>query len=733
MSRYVHPCWKALGIAPTSDQRAIRSAYTAKLKAIDPETDPQAFIALREAFESARGQAQWVDLPDDEDEDWAEDWDDNSEAEVSYSYSPISGAATPAAEAAADDRYRALADFLLPEGERRETPLSDEAERALHTLFDAALADPRLETIAFQADADRWFAEILARSWPASDAVLLRAARRFNWDAGAQPGTYLTPAIDFINARLREAGRYGPVTDPAAGPATGWSAPAPEGNPLAPPRLETPEDKLPDTIPLPEPGPRWEPDSYRVRDPISGEGPRFDGDRDARDQQVPLPGSGAEWQPAASPWGPATAEDADRHARALAELAYAHVDGDTYASADQKAAMLAHWQAIVADPRMQEIAFFADADRWFSELIARCIPFTDPLIIPATRFFGWTRSDGSITQSWAAETITRRYAAIEFMDAVRKPDHPLNGAWRELTTPAGEKSRRGRANPRAVARLLTTVRTHYPDLEGAFDFYRVGLWDGTVERRGSSWTSWIFGVIFVLMVLGRLVGSIADDNRRIDTSGPTVAVADRLVNERVDIDWALGKLFDGKISLARIENANPRLAKELGEQWVKSSGENVARDSFAADVLVVLHQWYWAGVRKGEPSLLADYHRLGIDVARWYQASDPAQCQVFLSSTRLLASAPNMKQDFIDRERALMLRAILETDGAEPGRDGREFSIPGAVVDAAAKRAGQTPAQMQQAMLFKGPDAQQCAGRIAFMETVLALPERQGLPIMREM
>ena len=59
MSRYVHPCWQALGIEPTSDQRAIRMAYSAKLKAMDPEADPQAFIALRDAFEAARDAAAW--------------------------------------------------------------------------------------------------------------------------------------------------------------------------------------------------------------------------------------------------------------------------------------------------------------------------------------------------------------------------------------------------------------------------------------------------------------------------------------------------------------------------------------------------------------------------------------------------------------------------------------------------------------------------------------------------
>lgn len=59
--------WELLGIAPTADQVAIRSAYARKRDALDAERDPALAIALREAFESARFAAQWLkpeDVPD---------------------------------------------------------------------------------------------------------------------------------------------------------------------------------------------------------------------------------------------------------------------------------------------------------------------------------------------------------------------------------------------------------------------------------------------------------------------------------------------------------------------------------------------------------------------------------------------------------------------------------------------------------------------------------------------
>lgn len=47
-------CWIRLGIDPTQDLNAIRQAYRSRLPAHHPETDPQGFQALREAYEQAQ-------------------------------------------------------------------------------------------------------------------------------------------------------------------------------------------------------------------------------------------------------------------------------------------------------------------------------------------------------------------------------------------------------------------------------------------------------------------------------------------------------------------------------------------------------------------------------------------------------------------------------------------------------------------------------------------------------
>lgn len=58
--------WDILAIAPTNDLRAIKRAYAVKLKVTRPESDPQAYQELREAFDQAKRIAKNMVVDDTE-------------------------------------------------------------------------------------------------------------------------------------------------------------------------------------------------------------------------------------------------------------------------------------------------------------------------------------------------------------------------------------------------------------------------------------------------------------------------------------------------------------------------------------------------------------------------------------------------------------------------------------------------------------------------------------------
>ena len=59
-------CWHILGIAPTRDEAAIKRAYAQLLKKHRPDRDPDGFIRLREAYETAlAGGEQYTPFSDD--------------------------------------------------------------------------------------------------------------------------------------------------------------------------------------------------------------------------------------------------------------------------------------------------------------------------------------------------------------------------------------------------------------------------------------------------------------------------------------------------------------------------------------------------------------------------------------------------------------------------------------------------------------------------------------------
>ncbi len=72
--------WTDLDIDPVNDERAVKRAYSSKLKALDPEKDAAGFIALRSAYDYALSLAKHGNAEYHPDDDY---WDDEDDSDVS--------------------------------------------------------------------------------------------------------------------------------------------------------------------------------------------------------------------------------------------------------------------------------------------------------------------------------------------------------------------------------------------------------------------------------------------------------------------------------------------------------------------------------------------------------------------------------------------------------------------------------------------------------------------------
>lgn len=168
-----HSPWTDLDIDPTPDTRAVRSAYTRKLKMIDVDADPAAFIALRRHFDQAMVLAAHLPAGD--------------ASQTMDSPAPAASDAprrTPAARPASRAEADGSASFERQTQEIQrllwETSTTARDER-LRTATRALLGSPLLENIDRAAATERWFATALLEAIPQSDPVIAMVSDHYRW------------------------------------------------------------------------------------------------------------------------------------------------------------------------------------------------------------------------------------------------------------------------------------------------------------------------------------------------------------------------------------------------------------------------------------------------------------------------------------------------------------------------------------------------------------------------
>lgn len=216
-----HEAWDVLGIAPTDDERAIKRAYSGLLKAIDVDRDPEGFIRLRGAMETAKAWGTYEADEYDDDEDWEPEEETSDAATGSgrdeFSFPDFDRAAyfagyRPSLPYLADDELAALCariDGLLfdQRGDEAET------QQQIGPAGRALLRAPGLEQVDAAAAVEQWLAEAIAAAAPRSDPLGVPAINHFGWHRGSA-GWNRPEEVDAVLARYDDrVWLVGPAAD----------------------------------------------------------------------------------------------------------------------------------------------------------------------------------------------------------------------------------------------------------------------------------------------------------------------------------------------------------------------------------------------------------------------------------------------------------------------------------------------------------------------------------------
>jgi hypothetical protein len=185
--------WKILGIAQTIEQRDIRRAYAAKLKAIDVDGEPDKFIKLRDAYDHALSYARYSQYEDNDDPLFHDDNDTSVDDSAIPEPAPQSDTEIikhsnmiePWAEPSGDAVYEEIIQILTDENGSGQ-PLDPDQYERVRNLTKRFLIWLDNAPIDQARDYEFAIAHLMAVTIPRSDPMLEQVCEYFNWDAIAE-------------------------------------------------------------------------------------------------------------------------------------------------------------------------------------------------------------------------------------------------------------------------------------------------------------------------------------------------------------------------------------------------------------------------------------------------------------------------------------------------------------------------------------------------------------------
>ena len=200
--------WDQLGLEATDDPRAIRRAYTRRLKTIDVDADPAAFIALRDALAWALARATAAPHV----EPIVEDDQDRPLASLEPAPRPVAvEKPRPEIQFSGGDidpsNPAKLNELLFGDGDAGLA--RDQIPKLTQTIL-AQAANARIDKVAY---IEAWLAATIANAIPRSDVMIDPVVDHFRW-AGRPADWPSSPAINAILSRRRDLHFLAEVSEP---------------------------------------------------------------------------------------------------------------------------------------------------------------------------------------------------------------------------------------------------------------------------------------------------------------------------------------------------------------------------------------------------------------------------------------------------------------------------------------------------------------------------------------